>query len=116
MPSVLIPWVSSWFRAARPLRSSPIALHKRTEEPRKWAALAMLCATPPSVWVITAGLEVYGAGLTLSVEVDRGAKSHEMSTAKAPATTMSTGDSVSGATGDCCRGGVCSRDALLRRS
>ena len=42
MPAVDMPSSCSWLTAARPLRSLPTALYRRTEEPRRCAALAML--------------------------------------------------------------------------
>jgi len=33
----------------------------------------MLCATPPSVWVMTAGFEVWGSGSVWLVEAVNGA-------------------------------------------
>jgi hypothetical protein len=49
-------------RAVDPLRSSPIALQRLTEEPTRWAALAMLWATPPRVCRMMAGFDVCGDG------------------------------------------------------
>jgi len=73
IPDTDMPSSWSWAIAARPLRSSPTALWRRTEEPSRCDALAMLCATPPRVCVITAGLDVCGSGSVLLVEAERGA-------------------------------------------
>lgn len=74
--------------------SVPIILQRRTEQggDTRWAARATLWPTPPTDWVMEAGLEVCSAGETVGVPlgVVLPAKSQLRSRATDPATRMST--------------------------